>query len=48
MMTIIQWLQHHSVVLMAGVFVLIIVTTFWPGRRPWFDQASRIPLDDDR
>jgi cbb3-type cytochrome oxidase subunit 3 len=48
MMAVILWLQHHSVLMMGGVFVLILVTTFWPGRRAWFDHAARIPLDDDR
>ncbi len=47
-MSIIQWIQHHSVVMMMGVFLLIVVTTFWPGRRSRFDRDSRIPLEDDR
>ena len=48
MMAILQWLQHHSVVMMGAVFVTIVVTTFWPGRRKTFDKVARIPLDDDR
>ncbi len=48
MMAIIQWLQHHSVVMMAAVFVMILVTTFWPGSGSTFEKAARIPLDDDR
>ena len=47
-MTIIQWLQHHSVVTMGLVFVMILVTTFWPGSKSTFDKAAHIPLDDDR
>jgi cbb3-type cytochrome oxidase subunit 3 len=48
MIDLIQWLQHHSVVMMGGVFIMILVTTFWPGRRATFDKVARIPLDDDR
>jgi cbb3-type cytochrome oxidase subunit 3 len=48
MMATIQWLQHHSVAIMAAVFVLIVVTTFWPGTRATYDKIARIPLDDDR
>ncbi|MGE0415179.1 MAG: cbb3-type cytochrome oxidase subunit 3 [Acetobacteraceae bacterium] len=47
-MPLIQWIQHHSVVLMLIAFLLIVVTTFWPGRKPRFDRDSRIPLEDDR
>ncbi len=47
-MSILQWIQHHSVVLMGGVFVMIVVTTFWPGRKSRFERDSRIPLEDDR
>ncbi len=48
MMAIIQWLQHHSIVMMVLVFIMILVTTFWPGRKAAFDKAAHIPLDDDR
>ncbi len=48
MLAIIMWVQHHSVVMMGVVFILILVTTFWPGRRATFDRIAHIPLDDDR
>lgn len=47
-MTVLHWIKLHSVVPMLAVFVLIVVTTFWPGRRTRFERDSRIPLDDDR
>lgn len=47
-MAIIQWLQHHSVIMMGAVFIMILVTTFWPGSKATFDKAAHIPLDDDR
>ena len=47
-MPIISWLQQHSIIAMMAVFILIVVTTFWPGRKPRFDRDSRIPLEDDR
>jgi cbb3-type cytochrome oxidase subunit 3 len=47
-MPIILWLRDHIGPLMMFTFLLIVATTFWPGRKKSFDQASRIPLDDDR
>jgi len=48
MMATIQWLQQHSILMMFAVFILILATTFWPGRKQTFDKAAHIPLDDDR
>ena len=48
MMNIVLWLQHHSVIMMGIVFLMILATTFWPGSKPTFDKAAHIPLDDDR
>ncbi len=48
MMSIIMWLQHHSIVLMVAVFTAILVTTYWPGRKSRIEQNGRIPLEDDR
>ena len=47
-MPILLWMQHHSILWMFVVFLLIVAVTFWPGRRRTFDQISRIPLEDDR
>ncbi len=47
-MSIILWLQHHSILWMFAVFVLLVVTTFWPGRQSRFDRDGHIPLEDDR
>jgi cbb3-type cytochrome oxidase subunit 3 len=48
LMAAILWLQHTSVLFVFIVFVLLVVTLFWPGRRARFDRDARIPLDDDR
>ena len=48
MMAIIHWLQHYSIVAVFVVFGLIVVTTYWPGRRSAIERNGRIPLDDDR
>ncbi len=37
----------YSVVLVAAVFVLIAVTTYWPGRRDRIERHGSIPLRDD-
>ena len=48
LMPLLLWLQHHSVVFVSGIFVLMLVTLYWPGRRARFERDARIPLDDDR
>ena len=47
-MTLILWLQHHSVLFVFVVFMLLLVTIYWPGRRGRFDRDARIPFEDDR
>ena len=46
-MSILQWLQHYSVVMMTALFVAIVVTTYWPSRKAKIEQQGRIPLEDD-
>jgi cbb3-type cytochrome oxidase subunit 3 len=48
MMHVVMWLQHNWIVLLFTVFVLILLTTYWPGRKPHIERHGRIPLDDDR
>jgi cbb3-type cytochrome oxidase subunit 3 len=47
-MPVVMWLQHHSIVPIFIVFVLIVLTTYWPGRKSSIERNGRIPLDDDR
>lgn len=46
-MTVMQWLEHYSVVLMAVVFIGIVIATYWPGRRAGIEEQGRILLEDD-
>ncbi len=46
-MSIFSWLEHYSVVLMVVVFVGIVTSTYWPGRKSKIEQQGRIPLEDD-
>ena len=45
-----QWLEHYCC---GGhddgrvVVFLIVVTTYWPGRKAGIEQQGRIPLEDD-
>jgi cbb3-type cytochrome oxidase subunit 3 len=48
LMSFLMWLQHNSILLVFSVFVLILLTTYWPGRKSQIEQHGRIPLDDDR
>jgi cbb3-type cytochrome oxidase subunit 3 len=47
-MWLIQWLRDYSIVLMLVTFVVLMVLTFWPGRRRRFEDDGQIPLQDDR
>jgi cbb3-type cytochrome oxidase subunit 3 len=47
-MPILLWLEHNLIVLVLTVFVLIVLTTYWPGRKSSIERNGRIPLDDDR
>jgi cbb3-type cytochrome oxidase subunit 3 len=47
-MRIIQWLRDYSIVFMGVTFLILLVLTFWPGRRSRFERDSHIPLQDDR
>ncbi len=47
-MNIIMWLMAHSIIFVGLVFVLILVTTYWPGRKTRFQRDAMIPLRDDQ
>jgi cbb3-type cytochrome oxidase subunit 3 len=47
-MDIVMWLVAHAMLAGVAVFVLIIVTTYWPGRGARFQRDAMIPLRDDR
>jgi cbb3-type cytochrome oxidase subunit 3 len=46
-MQILLFLMRHSIVLVGAVFLLLMVTTYWPGRRARFERDAHIPLRDD-
>jgi cbb3-type cytochrome oxidase subunit 3 len=48
MMPFIMWLEHNSIVPVFAVFLAIVLTTYWPGRKSSIERNGRIPLDDDR
>jgi cbb3-type cytochrome oxidase subunit 3 len=48
MMTLVVWLQHNWILPVLGVFLLIVLTTYWPGRKSQIERNGRIPLEDDR
>jgi cbb3-type cytochrome oxidase subunit 3 len=47
-MDIVMWLMARSIVGVGIVFVLLMATIYWPGRRGRFEQDAMIPLRDDR
>ena len=48
MMSVIVWLQHNWIAPVVVIFVLILLTTYWPGRKSLIERHGRIPLEDDR
>jgi cbb3-type cytochrome oxidase subunit 3 len=48
MMGAIMWLQHHWILPVLVIFMLIVLTTYWPGRKSQIERHGRIPLEDDR
>lgn len=46
-MSLAQWLEHYLVVVLVVVFVGIVVTTYWPGRKSKIERQGRIPFEDD-
>ena len=48
LMDLIVWLMRYSVVGVGLVFVMILLTTYWPGRKAQVERNGRIPLEDDR
>ena len=46
-MSVLLFLMRHSIVLVGTVFLLLLATTYWPGRRARFDHDANIPLRDD-
>jgi cbb3-type cytochrome oxidase subunit 3 len=47
-MDVMVWMMQHSIVVVGGVFILIVVTTYWPGRKSRIERNALIPLEDDR
>ena len=48
MLALVHWLQHYWIAPVFAVFTLILLTTYWPGRKAAIERHGRIPLDDDR
>ena len=46
-MPLILWLERNSILLVLAVFVLIVATTYWPGRKRSIERHGRIPLEHD-
>jgi cbb3-type cytochrome oxidase subunit 3 len=43
----VDWVRLNWIVVMLGVFALIVVVTYWPGRRASFQHDASIPMNDD-
>jgi cbb3-type cytochrome oxidase subunit 3 len=47
-MDILLWLASHAIVGVVAVFLLLMASVYWPGRRARFERDAMIPLRDDR
>jgi cbb3-type cytochrome oxidase subunit 3 len=47
LVTVLQWIEHYSVVAMTAVFLVIVISTYWPGRKSRIEQQGLIPFKDD-
>ena len=48
MLNLIMLVQHNWIIPVLAVFLLILLTTYWPGRKSQIERHGRIPLEDDR
>lgn len=48
MMDLIVWMMRYSIVPVVLVFIVILLTTYWPGRKARVERNGLIPLQDDR
>ena len=39
-MPAVLWLEHHSILLVFTVFLLIVLTTYWPGRKSGIERNA--------
>jgi cbb3-type cytochrome oxidase subunit 3 len=47
-MDLINWMVRHSILLTLPVFLMLLASLYWPGRRARVERHALIPLDDDR
>lgn len=47
-MPILHWLQDHMVALVGVVFLVLVASVYWPGRKERFRRDAMIPFQDDK
>ena len=47
-MTILHWLLDYSVAFVGTVFLVLVASVYWPGRKARFQRDAMIPLQDDK
>lgn len=46
--TVLNWLLEYSAVLVGVVFLLMVVSVYWPSRKEGLQRHAMIPFDDDK
>jgi cytochrome c oxidase cbb3-type subunit 4 len=42
-----EFAQTWGLVYFVGIFIVVLAYTFWPSRKQQFDEAARMPLQED-
>jgi cytochrome c oxidase cbb3-type subunit IV len=45
--TVVMVSQIAGLLIFVGLFAVVLVYALWPGNKKRFEQASRLPLDQD-
>lgn len=48
MQAIFDWVLAHSVLFVGAVFLTLVASVYWPGRRARFERDAMIPFRDDK
>ncbi len=40
--------QTVALILFIALFAVVLIYVFWPGNKKKFDEASKLPLDDEK
>ncbi len=48
LLDIVLWMQGKTLLPVLAMFLLLLASLYWPGRKAKVERNAMIPLDDDR